>query len=130
MLGDPVNGIDPEGLANSGVTVDVGGGNTVRIDNPHVEGQQKHAHVNTPKGEVVVNQDGSQSHKSRGKMDNLNKKVKKYLRLKGFKIPGYIPPFIIDILIEVSAAGCASGSPADCEIYKELTGDDLTSQCM
>ena len=52
--------------------------------------------MKTPKGEVVVNQDGTQSHKSRGKMDNINKKAINFLnKIKGFRIP-IIPLFMID----------------------------------
>ncbi len=40
VLGDPVNWIDPMGLANSGMPKIVPGTTTkVRIDNPHVPGQ-------------------------------------------------------------------------------------------
>ena len=86
VLGDPINYFDPEGLASSGQTTDLGGGTRVRIDNPHVPGQQQHAHVRTPRGNAVVNQDGTQSHKSKGKMENISNKAKKFLRSKGFKL--------------------------------------------
>jgi len=90
---NPIMWFDPFGLA--GETVDLGGGTKVRVDNPHVPGQQKHAHVKTPKGEVVVNKDGTQSHKSKGSLDNLNNKARKFLeKVKGFKFPGF--PFLID----------------------------------
>lgn len=99
--GNPVSFVDPFGLA--GQTVDLGGGATVRVDKPHIPGQQPHAHVETPKGEVVVNQDGTQSHTSKRKMDNLNKKAKEYLRSKGFKVPSIldfiINPCLLDPLI-------------------------------
>lgn len=107
---NPVNLIDPEGLASSGQTTNLGGGTTVRIDNPHVPGQQEHAHVQTPKGEAVVNQDGSQSHKGKGNLDNLNKKAKDFLRGKGFKIPGF--PLLIDpCLIDPGAPFCSPQNP-------------------
>jgi hypothetical protein len=105
VVNDPVNLIDPEGFASSGQAIDLGGGTTVRIDNPHVPGQQEHAHVETPKGEAVVNQDGSQSHKGKGSLDNLNKKAKDFLRGKGFKIPG-IPLLIDPCAIDPSAPFC------------------------
>lgn len=70
---NPIMWFDPFGLA--GETVDLGGGTKVRVDNPHVPGQQQHAHVKTPKGEVVVNKDGTQSHKSKGSLDKLNKQI-------------------------------------------------------
>ncbi len=90
---NPIMWFDPFGLA--GETVDLGGGTKVRVDNPHVPGQQQHAHVKTPKGEVVVNKDGTQSHKSKGSLDNLNNKARKFLeKVKGFKLPGF--PFLID----------------------------------
>ncbi len=47
VVNDPINLLDLNGLANSGQTIKVPGTNaTVRIDNPHVPGQQQHAHVN------------------------------------------------------------------------------------
>jgi RHS repeat-associated protein len=88
-LDDPVNSIDLTGLEP---TTDLGGGTTVRIDKPHVAGQQEHAHVRTPKGGVVVNRDGTQSYGSRGSLSNLTNKAKEFLRKKGFRIPA-LPPF-------------------------------------
>ncbi|MEO2174633.1 MAG: RHS repeat-associated core domain-containing protein [bacterium] len=67
---------DPYGLAKSGQTTNLGGGITVRIDNPHVPDQQQHAHVKTPKGKAVVNKDGTRSHKGKGKIRNLTNKAK------------------------------------------------------
>ena len=84
---------DPFGL---GQTTDLGGGNKVRVDKPHVPGQQKHAHFESPKGKGVVNQDGSQSHKSKGSLDNMNKKIKNYLKKKGFKLGCLVCAFIPD----------------------------------
>ncbi|MFS1524424.1 RHS repeat domain-containing protein [Microbulbifer sp. 2304DJ12-6] len=86
VLANPINYFDDLGLAPSGKNVDLGGGSRVRIDNPHVPGQQKHAHFETSKGSGVVNQDGTQSHKNSGSLDNMNKKVKKFLQKKGFKL--------------------------------------------
>jgi len=83
---NPLIFIDLLGLASSGQFKDIGSGNRVRIDNPHVPDQQRHAHFETPKGNGVVNQDGSQSHKNKGRLDNMNKKVKKYLKKNGFKL--------------------------------------------
>ncbi|MCX2784647.1 RHS repeat-associated core domain-containing protein, partial [Microbulbifer thermotolerans] len=86
VLGNPINYFDDIGLAPSGKITDLGGGNRVRIDNPHVPGQQKHAHFETPKGNGVVNQDGTQSHKNSGSLENMNKKIRKFLQKKGFKL--------------------------------------------
>jgi RHS repeat-associated protein len=107
---NPANWIDPEGLASSGKTVDLGGGTTVRIDNPHVPGQQEHAHVESPKGEAVVNKDGTQSHKGKGNLDNLNNKAKDFLRGKGFKIPG-IPLFLNPCALDPSMPFCTPPPP-------------------
>lgn len=64
-LNNPISYVDLDGLNPS---YDLGGGNKVRIDRPHVPGQQTHAHFDTPKGKGVVNLDGTQSHKSNGKI--------------------------------------------------------------
>ncbi|RDH43684.1 hypothetical protein [Zooshikella ganghwensis] len=68
---------------------------TVRVDNPHVPGQQKHAHVK-PKGkpEVVINKDGTGSHNSDPKNLTKNKKVREFLKKKGFRIL-YNPYFLM-----------------------------------
>ncbi|MBK8971287.1 MAG: RHS repeat-associated core domain-containing protein [Hahellaceae bacterium] len=87
VLQNPLSFTDIFGLANSGKPVDLGGGNKVRIDNPHVPGQQEHAHFEGPKGEGVVNKDGTQSHTGKGSLNNMTKKIKKYLEKKGFKLP-------------------------------------------
>ncbi|ATP50052.1 Rhs family protein [Pseudomonas putida] len=81
--------IDPLGLARSGQWVAVGNGR-IRIDPPHVENtdQQVHAHCQckTRRREVVINKDGSQSHKSRGSSTELTRTEKDFLRDKGFKL--------------------------------------------
>jgi RHS repeat-associated protein len=86
---NPTGWIDPFGLAKSGRWELVGRGR-IRVDPPHVEntGGQTHAHCQCPnrKKEVVVNEDGSQSHASRGDVNNLNRIEKEHLRNKGFKL--------------------------------------------
>ncbi|WP_274080621.1 RHS repeat domain-containing protein [Pseudomonas kurunegalensis] len=76
---NPTQWTDPLGLARSGQWVTVGQGR-IRIDPPHVENtdQQVHAHCQckTRKKEVVVNIDGSQSHKSRGNLAELTRTEK------------------------------------------------------
>ncbi len=86
VLGDPVNFVDADGLASSGVGVKVPGTTTkVRIDNPHVPGQQKHAHIYHKKGNgCVVNRDGSGSHGTKPKIKN--NKLIDYLKKKGFDL--------------------------------------------
>jgi hypothetical protein len=83
----PLVYVDFLGLAKSGQTVEVPGTNaTVRIDNPHVEGQQKHAHV-CQKGceEIVVNLDGTGSHGT-DPSKLKNRKILAYLASKGFRV--------------------------------------------
>jgi hypothetical protein len=109
---NPTGWIDPHGLAQK--TFDLGGGTTVRIDQPHVPEQQRHAHVTTPKGEVVVNEDGSQSHRSRGNLGNLTNKAKRFLRLKGFLIPSVFDFLLNPCLIDPSLPGCKS--PDQCPV--------------
>lgn len=87
---NPISVVDFNGL---NPFYDLGGGNSVRIDRPHVPGQQTHAHFETPKGSGVVNMDGTQSHQSRGSLDNLNKKMTEFLKSKGFLLR--IPLFLI-----------------------------------
>ena len=104
--------MDAFGLARSGKPIKLGGGNSVRIDNPHVTEQQKYAHVNTPKGSVVVNQDGSQSHKGKGSLKNINKIMKKFVKGKGFKIPSF-PLLLNPCLFDPYMLGCGN-DPFQC----------------
>lgn len=84
---NPLAYLDPFGLASSGKTESVPGTRaTVRVDNPHVPGQQRHAHV-CQKGceEIVINEDGTGSHGSDpSKLKNKN--ILGYLAKKGFKV--------------------------------------------
>lgn len=109
--GNPVNYVDPLGLASSGQTTNLGGGTTVRVDNPHVPGQQKHAHVKTPKGEAVVNKDGTQSHKGKGNLKNISKKASKFLKGKGFRLPGF-PLFLNPCMFDPYMFGCQELYPS------------------
>lgn len=93
---------------------------TVRIDKPQVPGiGQEHAHVKSPKGEVVVNKDGTQSHKSRGDMRNLTNKAKKYLRRHGFKLSNpallLMTPEVIEEAECLLSGNCQPPLP-NCEI--------------
>jgi len=86
------------GLANSGLWKKVPGtSTTVRIDNAHVPGQQRHAHVCT-KGcpEIIVNQDGTGSHGTKDPKVT-NKKVRSFLKGQGFDLPGGVGFAIGDI---------------------------------
>ena len=89
--GNPVSYYDIYGLAKSGQTTKIPGTNaTVRIDNPHVPGQQKHAHIKI-KGApgTVVNKDGTGRHGTDMKKITKNKKILDFLRKKGFKLGVY-----------------------------------------
>jgi len=86
---DPLSGTDEFGLANSGLWKRIPGTTTsVRIDPPHVPGQQTHAHICT-KGcpEIAINKDGTGSHGTKDPRV-ANKKVRAYLKGKGFNLPG------------------------------------------
>ncbi len=124
VAGNPLSRIDPEGLAGSGQTTQIPGGNptTVRIDPPHVPGQQSHAHV-CEKGckEIVVNQDGTKSHNSRGDPSKLKNRVKNYLRGKGFKLM-WCPPFLEDLVMGMAARQCAAGDLTSCQIFQDMGG--------
>ncbi|SIT30664.1 RHS repeat-associated core domain-containing protein [Achromobacter sp. MFA1 R4] len=86
---NPVEWVDPLGLARSGRWTPVGNGR-IRVDPPHVENtdQQVHAHCQCKSRhqEVVVNRDGTQSHGSRGKISDLTRKEMEYLRTQGFDL--------------------------------------------
>ena len=86
---NPMGWIDPLGLAASGKWVNLKNGR-IRIDPPHVEntGGQTHAHCqcDSRKKEVVINKDGTQSHSSRGGIEDLTRAEKEYLRGKGFNL--------------------------------------------
>lgn len=114
--------IDPEGLASSGQTTSIPGGNstTVRIDPPHVPGQQSHAHV-CEKGckEIVVNKDGTGSHGS--DPSKLKNRVKNFLRGKGFKLM-WCPPFLEDLVMGMAARQCAEGDLTACQIFQDMGG--------
>lgn len=118
MASDPVNYIDPNGLEAK----DLGGGTKIRIDKPRhgAPGQQTHAHVTTPKGDVVVNKDGTQSHKGKGSMDNLTKKAKKYLQKHGFKklcvACSFIPDDVMDEALCTLNGTCNPDPPKDCDV--------------
>lgn len=118
--GNPINDFDLFGL--SGKTEKIPGGNptTVRIDKPHVPGQQTHAHV-CEKGckEIVVNKDGTGSHGTDPK--KLKNKVKDFLRKKGFKLM-VCPPFLEDVVLQIAAEECRAGNPISCGIFQDLGG--------
>jgi len=86
---NPVNWIDPLGLARSGQWVTVGNGRII-IDPPHVENtnQQVHDHCQckSRKQEIAVNKDGTRSHGSLGGISGLTRTEKDYLREKGFDL--------------------------------------------
>ncbi|AOY95576.1 hypothetical protein BKK79_27970 [Cupriavidus sp. USMAA2-4] len=87
--GNPIIYTDPSGLANSGIPKQVPGTtNTVRIDPPHVAGQQSHAHIYDKNGNLItaINKDGTGSH---GKCPSdlpKNKKLREFLMKKGFAL--------------------------------------------
>ena len=121
--GSPLIYSDVFGLANSGQTVRIPGGNptTVRIDQPHdgQPGQQRHAHV-CERGckEIVVNEDGSGSHNK--DPSKLKRRVIEYLRKKGFTLS--CPPLFDRVLIEILRTECERGNPVACKLFKDLGG--------
>ena len=87
VVNDPVNFIDPEGL--EGKTYDVPGTDyTVDIHSPHYNGGKTHAHITGGdiKGKVTIKKDGGDSHGTTCNDVPKNKKLRKFLRGKGFMI--------------------------------------------
>lgn len=126
----PLMSVDPEGLSNSGQWKPVPGTNSqVRMDPPHVPGQQPHVHVQT-KGfpEVAINADGTASHGSDLTKMSRAKKLLNFLRSNGFAVKclsGLQDVFFIrDIVSGVSAEQCEQGDIAACQTYQFLQGED------
>nr|WP_323848015.1 RHS repeat-associated core domain-containing protein [Nitrogeniibacter mangrovi] len=124
--GNPVSFIDPLGLASSGQTTQIPGGSptTVRIDPPHVPGQQTHAHV-CEKGckEIVVNKDGTGSHNT--DPSKLKNRVKNFLRARGFKLM-WCPPLLEDLVMGMAAQQCSEGDLGACQIFQQMGGTILS----
>ncbi|CTP90144.1 RHS repeat-associated core domain-containing protein [Xanthomonas translucens pv. poae] len=114
--------LDIFGLANSGVTTKIPGGKptTVRIDNPHVDGQQRHAHV-CERGckEIVVNEDGSGSHGTDPR--DLKNRVRAFLRGNGFNVS--VCAGATFLAKGVARDRCLKGDASMCEIFKALGGE-------
>ena len=121
---DPISFVDSEGLAKSGRPVNIGNGSTVRVDKPHVgdTNTQTHAHV-CQKGckEIVINKDGTQSHGSRGGLQDLQNRSKKYLKEVGFTILSFCSE-AYSLTLETSAQLCADGDYSACQVYLLLGG--------
>jgi len=128
---DPLDLIDPLGQA-SGQWKKIPGTNTwVRIDGPHVPGQQTHAHIQT-KGstEVALNLDGTASHGSDLSKMTRSKKVLEFLAKKGFAVECLSTVgdafFIHDLVKNVEAEDCAKGDMVACGIYRSMNGQPLS----
>jgi RHS repeat-associated protein len=125
--GDPLNNEDPFGLA-SGRWQKVPGTNTwVRIDGPHVPGQQAHAHIQTKgSSELVMNIDGTASHGSDLSRLTRSKKVLDFLARKGFMVECLSTVgdafFIHDLVKNVAADACLKGDVSMCDIYQSMNG--------
>jgi hypothetical protein len=58
-----------------------------RIDAPHLNDEQWHAHLGPGKGSIAINQDGTWRHLPAGtKAPVLNKKQRDFLRTAGWKV--------------------------------------------
>jgi hypothetical protein len=120
--GNPVSYIDPEGLAGMPKKLPGGNPTTVRIDPPHVPGQQTHAHI-CEKGckEIVVNKDGTQSHGSKGSIEDIKNKVKDYLKDKGFTVLSWCSA-TYSAAFDAAAAMCAKGDDNYCKVFMMMGG--------
>ncbi|MET7143730.1 RHS repeat-associated core domain-containing protein, partial [Xanthomonas sp. PPL139] len=114
--------IDMFGLAKTLPTTKVPGGTptTVRIDAPHVDGQQRHAHV-CERGcrEIVVNEDGSGSHGTDPR--ELKNRVRAFLRGYGFNVS--VCGGATFLAKGVARDRCMKGDFSMCEIFKSLGGE-------
>jgi RHS repeat-associated protein len=126
----PLVDTDPFGLA-SGRWEQIPGTNTwVRIDGPHVDGQQTHAHIDS-KGfpEIAINKDGTPSHGSDLSKMTRNKKVLQFLAKKGFMIECLSTVgdafFIRDLVKNVEAEACARGDANACGVYQSMSGQPI-----
>ncbi|WP_313643729.1 RHS repeat-associated core domain-containing protein [Stenotrophomonas sp.] len=119
---NPLSWTDFFGKAHSGRTERVPGGNrtTVRIDAPHVDGQQRHAHV-CERGctDIVVNQDGTGSHGTDPK--KLSNRVRDFLRKRGFNL-AMCPSLVTDVAKGVAADRCIQGDDYMCQIFVSMGG--------
>lgn len=119
---NPLSWTDFFGKAHSGRTERVPGGNrtTVRIDTPHVDGQQRHAHV-CERGctDIVVNQDGTGSHGTDPK--KLSNRVRDFLRKRGFNL-AMCPSLVTDVAKGVAADRCIQGDDYMCQIFVSMGG--------
>jgi RHS repeat-associated protein len=129
----PLMWVDPMGLASSGRWKDIPGTNSqVRIDPPHVDGQQPHAHLQS-KGfpEVAINADGTPSHGSDLSKMTRSKKVLDFLRANGFAVKclsGLGDVFLIrDIVSGVAGEQCQNGDIASCQTYQFLQSEPQQS---
>jgi len=115
-VNNPINWTDPEGLASSGQTKKVGRYD-VRIDNPHVTGQKRHAHIKGGelKEEIVINKDLTPSHGTKCELPK-NKGLRNYLKGKGFKALGIIQ--FLQIILDAY----------DAQLRAEESGKDVWQQ--
>jgi RHS repeat-associated protein len=118
-LGNPLKYFDPDGLEPVPGGSDLGGGSSVRVDTKNLQPNQKvHAHFESPNGKGVVNIDGTPSHGKKSNLQNLNNRIKKFLRLQGFKLPsiiGLVPSIFEGICaLNPSDPACAFVAPLNC----------------
>ncbi len=121
MFANPINWIDPNGL--SGINKKVPGTNaSVRIDKPHVPGQQEHAHIK-PKGkpEIVINKDETGSHGTDPNKIPKNKKLIDFLKRRGFQLilPLSLPGAVLEEYCRENPYDvhtCGFPEPEDCRI--------------
>jgi RHS repeat-associated protein len=137
---NPLGGTDPMGL--SGVMTKVPGTNfIVRIDKPHVSGQETHAHIYDKNKNPItaVSQSGGSSHGSCPATElPKNPKLRDYLRARGIQV-GAGDLLLLGAIGQVGLAGLGGwefgseinnaieahyGQNAGAALYELLHGDD------
>lgn len=108
---DPVNWIDPEGLSKGGKK------------NLSTEGFTKSSKAE----DVAAALKDAIKNNQQERIKSLKALLKVIKRGGSMTL---IPPFIEEILEEVTKEGCMMGDPVDCELFKDLDGEtDNPYQC-
>ena len=127
--------MDEDGLVptpgRNGATPVPGTNYSVRVDKPHVPGQQEHAHIYDEKGNSLgaYNKNGQgESHGTCPADLPKNKKLWFYLAGKGFSRLGAFADGLAAASLAQSVAGqaCQNGDQNMCQVYTLMGGNTLS----